>query len=88
MKSILVFILVFVVVVSTSVIRQEFSASYIYNGVYNYHRRTGIILAEKIRKYEEENAARQRITGGSPTEISAVPYQVNFDHEIIDNKIL
>ncbi|XP_073946238.1 brachyurin-like [Choristoneura fumiferana] len=79
MKSIPVFIIICIVVTTASVIRQEFSASYIYNGVYDYHRRTGIGLAEKIRKYEDEIAAnKQRITGGSPTEIGAVPYQAGL----------
>lgn len=49
---------------------------------YNYHWRFGIEKASKLKKLEQlttfEDAAGQRIVGGSVTDISQTPYQVMF----------
>ncbi|CAH0625496.1 unnamed protein product [Chrysodeixis includens] len=45
--------------------------------IYNYHTRFGIQEAQRI-KTAEENAAAQRIVGGSITNIANVPYQAGL----------
>lgn len=45
--------------------------------VFDYHRRFGIPSAAQI-KASEEKSLSQRIVGGSVTNISETPYQVNF----------
>lgn len=50
------------------------------NPVFGYHQNFGIAEAARIKKAEEETSpSAQRIVGGSVTDISNVPYQVNIN---------
>lgn len=70
----IIVLLTVVVTVHSNVISQK------PNGVYNYHNTIGVPEADRIRKLEKELIKTdQRVSGGSSTISSAVPYQVNLN---------
>lgn len=75
MKAILVVLLAWTVAATAQLLSVEDLS------IYNYHARIGIPEARRIKRLEEEAAkagdVNSRIVGGSITDISQTPYQVD-----------